>query len=168
MEDQNNSEDSLHEEVKDVVENLEDTSRLEEISKVRREDPMLGMRNALIDFIESRLQVVNEEENFRSAIKEAILAKIQNGEASLNQLSGLLKTVDSDTTNAAESILSLLRPNQSGEVSPIFSQNKAGSESEDTHEFDNLDPQQAEVLHKLSRLVQHIETQEDSSNTSDK
>lgn len=166
----NSNDNSIQNEVKDVIENLENSAQIEEINKVRREDPIIGMRNALIDFIESRLQIVNEEESFRAKIKEAILAKIQNGEASINQLSNLLKTVDSDTNAAAESILSLLRPNQTGEVSPIFSRNKIESQRDSGDmEFGDLDPQQAEVLHKLSRLVQELSSSEsDSTSPSDK
>jgi len=154
---ENNNEQDVMEEVNEIIEGLEDSNTQTDIDHIRNEDPMKGLRISLLNFIENRLTVVNEEESFRKAVKDALLMKIQGGEASMAQLTDLLKTVDRDTIQAVESILSLLRPGQHGESSPLFNNSHGGSSDEIPRGFEDLSPEQTEVLQKLTMVVQALE-----------
>lgn len=156
------SKKDVYPEVQGIIEDLEDSESQKAVDTIKNQDPMLGLRNSLIDFIETRLSVVDDEEQFRTSIKNAIKTKIQNDEVSITQLITLLKTVDQDTTNAVESILSLLKPNQNGEVSPLFDRNR-GDSGVVSDELENMEPQKQELIHKLGRVIQAFESESNES-----
>lgn len=153
--------DELKNEVKGVIEDLEDDDLQREVDHIRMKDPMQGLRDSIINFLETRLQVIDEEEQFRSVIKNAILSKVQNDSVSVPQLIQLLQTVDKDTVQSVESILSLLRPGNNGETSPIFHQNSGRQSDEMPSGFENLTPEQSELLDKLDRWIRSMESKED-------
>lgn len=155
--------DNMNDDIKEIIESLEDEDSQKEIDVVRNRDPMIELRNEIIDFIIDRASTIKQEEQFRSTVKNALLTKIQNNEVSVSQLINLLKAVDSDIVDSVESILSLLKPGQRGEVSPIFV-HQGNANDAIPEEFENLDSQQSEVLHKLGRLVQYWEQQEKYAN----
>lgn len=144
--------------MEDVVEKLSDDELQGEVDKVKHIDPLTSLKLNLFSFFESRLNAIEQEDDFEKRIKEAILEKIENGELSTSQLMQLYSNVKSQGSKSLEVLLDVFKPSQAGNVSPLVEERKTVDEngsqtSGSVGGFENLDPEERDSLHKLAKFA---------------
>jgi len=142
--------------------NDKDIERETNLINIAESDPLFSLKNVLFRFFQKRLDVIQEEEKFKSEIKNAIREKINNDELSSAQLISLYQKVCEQGVYSTNAILDVFKPSKEGAISPLVQPhpkediNSAGTTEE-------LPPAQSEALIKLAELVEKLNKEKEST-----
>ena len=82
----------------------------EVIDEMKVHNPVQSLRLSIFEFFKNRLRYIEKDTALRNATEQALLAKIQGNELSVNQLMNLLSDVKQQSTIATDSVFSILKP----------------------------------------------------------
>jgi len=138
----------------DTVRDFKNKELIDGVYNIKEANPLDSLKATLFSFFETRLSNLQQEETFKTTIKNALLDKIELGEVSFNQLMQLYKEIQMANTKAVDSILDILKPAPAGTVSLLVSSPKVEEEHDDR--FNSLNPEERDLLTKLSSFVNRI------------
>ena len=138
-----------------VLQNTNDPSIQKELNNLQNIDPKDVLRESIMNFFKNRLLQIEEEKDLKNIVIQTIINKISDNELSITQLLGLLNSLQNQSQNSIESILTLFRP-VPNTVSPIFdSKNK-----EVDTPFNNLKPEESQAISYLTKIILHQKSKE--------
>lgn len=141
--------------VTDLVNGLEEAKQDKHIAQVKSADTLLGLRDSIAGFITGQLDLLNEEREFETLLKEAIKVKLDDPTTKLSDLAGLLNQSRMRKTDLTESLLNFFKPTQ-GDKSPLISEREEeGSAGE--RAFEGTD---SDTLRKLDQILQAVNSKE--------
>jgi len=150
---------SVRDEANSMIPIMRDKALSKEVDKVKRIDPLESLRFTLLDFFEGRLRAVEKVDGLKAKIQEVIIERLDSGEFDFGQIISLFRNVHKESTSSMDIILSIFKPNQEGKISPLVDP-ETKTENDSLSGFENLDPEDAEVLDKLTRIVEVINKKE--------
>lgn len=141
-------------EVNEIVPAIRDTENEVETRSMREVDPFFVLKKTLFSFFENMLKKVQEEDEFKRKVKQALLEKIDSNEVTFPQLSNLLGALESNNLSLTDSILSIFKPVPgTGEVSPLI--NPKIKQEENAAAFENLSSEERDSLDKMAKLLEY-------------
>jgi len=145
-----------------LIPSLRNDENEKAVNKIRVVDPFFSLKSSLFEFFQNMLQKVQTDDEFTKRVKDALIDKIEANDISVNQLLNLLDSVNKEKINLVDSILSIFKPIPgTGEVSPLIDPRISNNLS-DSGPFTNLSTNERNVLDKLSRVLQVVNTEEDT------
>lgn len=147
----------------DLVQRVNSEETKEDVERVKNVSPLDDLRLAIFEFFKYRMQAIKQADSLKAIVTDEIVDKIQKHEFTPSQLIGLLSKLNSDSTIAVDSLLSLLKPVPNA-TSPLIPKEQ---EEDDMDRFENLTPEDSRAIDKLTRIVrlmekEGVDKQEDS------
>lgn len=140
------------EQANDIIPKLRDKENEEQADAIKNIDPFFALKASLFSFFKNILLKVQEEDEFKIQIKQAILEKIDSNEVEFDQLASLLRTLNDDNQDLMDSILSIFKPAPSGQISPLIEPLHGGADlSNDA--FKDLRADERAALDMLTRVL---------------
>lgn len=149
--------DHIQDTANKLLNTIDDEEINKEVNTLKRADPMMELRSDILGFFKTHIERINSQEKLRSTLQEEILAQIERGEVSFDQLHSLYNSVSRQETSAAEAIISIFKPTPGSPSS--LAEVLGGRESIDDEfeqAYDNMSSEEMQKIDKLYRTMKKI------------
>lgn len=142
--------DKVTDEIVHILDTTADPTINKDIKDLEKMDPRDILRDSILSFFQNRLLQIEEEKDLKNVVVNTLISKIHSNELSIPQLLGLLNSLQGQSLDSINSVLSLLRP-VPNTSSPIFDRRDDG----EVTPFKNLTADENKALAFLTKVVLH-------------
>jgi len=148
-----------------MLNKLNDKETLAEAKAEVIKDPVQGLFDTTSNFVKSRFSYIEEDNDFESIIKTAIMDKIKNNpdQVTMKDLSYLLNQVKEKNNVAVEGLLNFFKPNNGDSLPLLASQPTEKSIEDQTYE--SADHATLQAVEHLNQILMQVKSSQAPSKT---
>lgn len=150
--------DQTNSEVTDLISALGNPDVEDEVARIKQQNQELDLlRSNIFEFFRDRMKRISEQENLKERVQEKLLDLVESDELNFDQLTALLRNLNSSTRDASSSIIDLFKPSPGANSILADSLGKPQKEQDDLEEFfDHLSPEELEKLNRFYNEMRSI------------